>query len=62
MDIRTFFTNKGKRWTDDEVIHLLTLVRKKESHESIAKTLERTVGAVDSQLKKLATEIGRAHV
>lgn len=56
MDIRTFFTNKGKRWTDDEVIHLLTLVRKKESHDSIAKTLERTVGAVDSQLKKLATE------
>ena len=58
MDIRTFFTSekKGKRWTDEEVIQLLTLVRKKESHPSIAATLGRTVGAIDAQLKKLATE------
>jgi ATP-dependent DNA helicase PIF1 len=58
MDIRTFFTSekKGKRWTDEEVIQLLTLVRKKESHESIAKTLGRTPGAVHSHLKKLAAE------
>ena len=58
MDIRTFFTSekKGKRWTDEEVIQLLTLVRKKESHPSIAATLGRTPGAVHSHLKKLATE------
>jgi hypothetical protein len=56
MDIRTFFSSKGKRWTDEEVIQLLTLVRKKESHESIATTLGRTAGAVHAQLKKLATE------
>lgn len=61
MDIRTFFApataeKKGKRWTDEEVIQLLTLVRKKESHDSIAKIHERTVGGIISQLKKLATE------
>lgn len=58
MDIRTFFTSekKGKRWTDEDVIQLLTLVRKKDSHDSIAKTLGRTPGAVQSHLKKLATE------
>lgn len=54
MDIRAFFN--GKRWTDEEVIKLLTLVRKKESHDSIATTLGRTAGAISSQLKKLATE------
>ena len=48
--------NKGKRWQDEEVMRLLTSVRKKVSHKVIAEEHKRTLGAIVSQLKKLACE------
>jgi len=48
--------NKGKRWTDEEIIQLLTSVRKKKTHEELAVIHGRSKGAIFSKLKSLAID------
>ena len=48
--------NKGKRWTDEEVIQLLTSARKKKTHEELAVTHGRSKNSIFQKLKSLALD------
>ena len=44
----------GKKWDDDEVAKLLSSIQKKKTIENIANEHQRTIGAIESQQRKLA--------
>ena len=46
----------GKIWNEDEIKKLLSSIQKKKSVEEIAKEHERTVGSIESYIRKLATD------
>lgn len=48
--------NKGKRWTDEEIIQLLTSARKKKTHEELAVTHGRSKNSIFQKLKSLALD------
>ena len=48
--------NKGKRWTDEEIIQLLTSVRKKKTHEELAVAHGRSKNSIFQKLKALAID------
>jgi ABC-type taurine transport system substrate-binding protein len=45
----------GMPWDDDEVIKLLTSIKNKKTIPEIAKEHQRTIGAINSARRKLAT-------
>jgi ATP-dependent DNA helicase PIF1 len=48
--------NKGKRWTDEEIIQLLTSARKKKTHEELAVAHGRSKNSIFQKLKSLALD------
>jgi len=46
----------GKAWSSEEIQQLLKEVRRKETHNQIASTHERTIGGVRARLKGLAAD------
>ena len=46
----------GQSWEEEETIKLLTSIQKKKSIEDIAAEHERTVGGINSYIRKLAVE------
>jgi hypothetical protein len=46
----------GKAWSSEEIQQLLKEVRRKETHNQIASTHERTVGGIRARLKGLAAD------
>lgn len=46
----------GQKWTDDEVIKLLSSIQSKKSIKDIAAEHERTVGAINAQRRRLAAD------
>jgi hypothetical protein len=46
----------GKIWDEEEIKKLLSSIQKKKSVEEIAKEHERTVGGIESCIRKLATD------
>jgi ATP-dependent DNA helicase PIF1 len=48
--------NKGKRWTDEEVMGLLKAVRAKKTFEVIASEHQRTLGGIVSKLREIAVD------
>ena len=46
----------GKKWDDDEVLKLLTSIQKKKTISEIATEHQRTIGAINSERRKLAAE------
>jgi hypothetical protein len=48
--------NHGKPWFDNEILQLLQAVRRKETHEQIASTHQRTIGGIRSRLRELAAD------
>ena len=47
---------RGKKWDYDEVLQLLSSIRKKKSIEDIAIEHQRTIGAINSERRKLAAD------
>jgi hypothetical protein len=46
----------GKKWEDDEVVKLLRSIQKKKSISDIATEHQRTIGAINSERRKLAAD------
>lgn len=46
----------GRAWTDEEVVKLLALVRKKKTIEEIASEHERTRAGIKSRLREIAAD------
>lgn len=46
----------GKKWDDDEVLKLLTSIKKKKTISEIATEHQRTTGAINSERRKLAAD------
>jgi hypothetical protein len=46
----------GKKWEDDEVLQLLTSIQKKKPILEIASEHQRTIGAINSERRKLAAD------
>ena len=46
--------NKGKRWSDEEVMGVLQSIRSKKTFEEIAVEHQRTVGGIISKLREIA--------
>jgi len=46
----------GKKWDDDEVLQLLTSIQKKKTILEIASEHQRTIGAINSERRKLAAD------
>ncbi len=47
---------RGKAWSEEECLKLLEAVRRKETHEQIAKKHERTTGGIRSRLREIAAD------
>ena len=56
LDPSKYPTRLGQPWKEDEVIKLLTSIQKKKSVEDIAKEHDRTVGGINSYIRKLAVD------
>jgi len=54
--IPNMFKNKGRRWSDEEVMGLLKSIKAKKTHDIIANEHQRTVGAIVSKLKEIAAD------
>ena len=50
------FVNLGKPWADEEVVQLLTEIRKNLTHAEIAEIHKRTIGSILSRLKSIAAD------
>jgi hypothetical protein len=50
------FANLGKSWTDEEVVQLLTEIRKNLTHAEIAEIHKRSTGSILSRLKSIAAD------
>ena len=59
LDATKYPARMGQSWGDDEVIKLLTSIQKKKSIEEISEEHERTVGSINSYLRKLALDYHR---
>jgi len=46
----------GNKWDDEEVLKLLTSIKKKKTISDIAKEHERTIGGIESERRKLAAD------
>jgi len=46
--------NKGKRWSDEEVMGVLKSIRSKKTFDTIASEHQRTVGGIISKLREIA--------
>jgi len=49
-------TRLGQPWKEDEFVRLLTSIQKKKTVEEIAKEHDRTVGGINSYIRKLAVD------
>ena len=47
---------RGKKWDYDEVLQLLSSIRKKKSIEDIAIEHQRTTGGISAEIRKLAVD------
>jgi len=56
LDASKYPARLGQPWNDDEIVKMLTSIQKKKSIEEIAKEHERTVGSINSYLKKIAVD------
>jgi len=52
--IKSAASRKGARWTEEEVINLLTALRRNKPHISIAKDCQRTLDSVTAKIESLA--------
>lgn len=50
------FANLGKSWTDEEIVQLLTEIRKNLTHAEIAEIHKRSTGSILSRLKSIAAD------
>lgn len=56
LDPSKYPTRLGQPWKNDEIVKLLTSIQKNKSVEEIAKDHDRTVGDIQSYLRKLAAD------
>lgn len=49
-------SRKGKAWSDDEILQLLTSIRKKKTIDEISKIHQRTPGGIVSRLREIAAD------
>lgn len=54
--VRSYPPRMGKPWEDKEVIQLLVSIKKQKSIPDIAAEHERTVGAINSQRRRMAAD------
>ena len=52
----TYPARMGKKWDDDEVLKLLKSIQKKKTISEIAIEHKRTIGAINSERRKLAAD------
>jgi hypothetical protein len=50
------FANLGKSWKDEEIVQLLSNVKKGLTHSQISENHARTVGSITSKLKGMAAD------
>ena len=56
LDASKYPSRMGQPWNEEEVMKLLKSVQKKKSAQEIATEHERTVGSINSYLRKLAAD------
>ena len=56
LDASKYPARLGQPWKEEEVVKLLTSIQKKKSIEDIAKEHDRTVGGINSYIRKLAAD------
>ena len=56
LDAAKYPARMGKTWKHDETVQILASIQKKKSIEEIAKEHERTVGSINSYIRKLARD------
>jgi hypothetical protein len=56
LDASKYPARLGQPWKEDEVVKLLTSIQKKKTIEEIAKEHDRTVGGINSYIRKLAVD------
>jgi len=57
MATAKFPARMGQKWTDDEVLKLLTSIQEKKTIKVIATEHQRTTGSIYAARRKLAAEL-----